>query len=196
MCAAGFAAAVHTRSPHFSPHFPIHECTQTSDQLGISATSPPKPQKNSWTSSWSFRCQFLSAVWHLCVRPQVILSPSGCNTVMTGKLTKPATYISLVYGPLHRTGRTLKELFSHGSKTCYIAFIGQFITTVWHRPASALIMLLLFAEGIALYGVSWVLWRIFGRFIIRSPLDNIPGPPSKSWSKGMKNQTELDVNDG
>ncbi|KIM41635.1 hypothetical protein M413DRAFT_72029 [Hebeloma cylindrosporum] len=45
-------------------------------------------------------------------------------------------------------------------------------------------MLLLFAQGVALYGVSWILWRIFRRFIVRSPLDNIPGPSSKSWLKG------------
>ena len=56
-------------------------------------------------------------------------------------------------------------------------------------------MLFLFAEGIALYGVSWVLWRIFRHFIIRSPLDNIPGPPSKNWWKGVYKQTKLHVND-
>jgi len=63
---------------------------------------------------------------------------------------------------------------------------------LYHLP-SVLNMLLLFAEGIALYGVSWVLWRIFGRFIVRSPLDNIPGPPSKSWWKGVNKQTELHI---
>ena len=56
-------------------------------------------------------------------------------------------------------------------------------------------MLLAFAKGIALYGVSWVLWRIFGKFIVRSPLDNIPGPSSKNWLKGMNKQTKLRVND-
>ena len=56
-------------------------------------------------------------------------------------------------------------------------------------------MLLLFAKGFALYGFSWVLWRIFGKFIVRSPLDNIPGPASKNWLKGVNKQTELDVND-
>ncbi|KIM41638.1 hypothetical protein M413DRAFT_152589 [Hebeloma cylindrosporum] len=46
-------------------------------------------------------------------------------------------------------------------------------------------MLLLFANGVALYGVSWILWRLFHQFIVRSPLDNIPGPSSKSWLKGV-----------
>jgi hypothetical protein len=56
-------------------------------------------------------------------------------------------------------------------------------------------MLLLFAKGIGLYGVSWVLWRIFGQFIVRTPLDNIPGPTSKNWWKGMDKQPESHVND-
>ena len=56
-------------------------------------------------------------------------------------------------------------------------------------------MLLLSAQGIALYAVSWVCWQIFGRFIVRSPLDNIPGPPSKNWWKGVNNETEFHVND-
>ena len=55
-------------------------------------------------------------------------------------------------------------------------------------------MLLLFAKGIGLYGVSWVLWRIFGQFIVRTPLDNIPGPTSKNWWKGM-NKPEFHAND-
>ncbi|KIM39744.1 hypothetical protein M413DRAFT_74240 [Hebeloma cylindrosporum] len=46
-------------------------------------------------------------------------------------------------------------------------------------------MLLLFAKGIALYGVSWFLWQIFKHYIASSPLDNIPGPSSKSWLKGV-----------
>ena len=46
-----------------------------------------------------------------------------------------------------------------------------------------------------LHGVSWALWRIFGRFIVRSPLDNIPGPPPTNWLKGGNKQIELHVND-
>ena len=56
-------------------------------------------------------------------------------------------------------------------------------------------MLPLFAQGIALYGVCWVFWRIFGQLIVKSPLDNIPGPPSKNWWKGVNNPTEFHVND-
>ena len=56
-------------------------------------------------------------------------------------------------------------------------------------------MLLLFANGIALSGVSWIFWRMFRQFIVGSPLDNIPGPPSKNWWTGMNKQTEFYVND-
>ena len=76
-------------------------------------------------------------------------------------------------------------------------FLMAYITStnsLEHHPPSPLIMLLLFAKAIALYGVTWVLRRIFGKFIFRSPLDNIPGPPSKDWWKGMNKQMELHVN--
>ena len=33
-------------------------------------------------------------------------------------------------------------------------------------------------------GVIWVLWKIFGGFLVKSPLDNIPGPTPTSWFKG------------
>ena len=83
---------------------------------------------------------------------------------------------------VNRSCRIWNALFSHGRKTCYITCIAN---SLQHSPPSALIMLLLFAKGIALYGVSWVLGWVFGQFIIRSPLDNIPGPSLKNWWKGV-----------
>lgn len=34
-------------------------------------------------------------------------------------------------------------------------------------------------------GVLWALRSVYIHFIVRSPLDNLPGPPSKSWLLGM-----------
>ena len=56
-------------------------------------------------------------------------------------------------------------------------------------------MLLFLAKGVVLYGAFWVLWRIFRQFIVRSPLENIPGPTSKDWWKGIDKQAELHVDD-
>ncbi|TBU21584.1 cytochrome P450 [Dichomitus squalens] len=36
--------------------------------------------------------------------------------------------------------------------------------------------------------VCWVLWKYFRQFFVRSPLDNIPGPPSGSWPYGNLKQ--------
>ncbi|KAF8956301.1 cytochrome P450 [Flammula alnicola] len=45
-------------------------------------------------------------------------------------------------------------------------------------------MLILFVEALSLYVITWGLWRTFrGRFF-KSALDNIPGPPAKSFWKG------------
>lgn len=33
-------------------------------------------------------------------------------------------------------------------------------------------------------GVIWVLWKVFRGFLVKSPLDNIPGPTPTSWFKG------------
>ncbi|PIL33302.1 cytochrome P450 [Ganoderma sinense ZZ0214-1] len=38
--------------------------------------------------------------------------------------------------------------------------------------------------AIAAVAIPYVLWRVFGNFFIRSPFDNIPGPPSSSWFAG------------
>ncbi|KAK7681425.1 hypothetical protein QCA50_015517 [Cerrena zonata] len=37
-------------------------------------------------------------------------------------------------------------------------------------------------------GITWILWRMTSNFILRSPLDNIPGPASVSWVKGNLGQ--------
>ncbi|KAJ3550674.1 hypothetical protein NMY22_g305 [Coprinellus aureogranulatus] len=31
----------------------------------------------------------------------------------------------------------------------------------------------------------WAFWRLFRRFVVRDPLDNIPGPPPESWLAGQ-----------
>ena len=33
--------------------------------------------------------------------------------------------------------------------------------------------------------IAWVVWRLIRNFVMRSPLDNIPGPRSESWLKGV-----------
>ncbi|KAL4242915.1 cytochrome P450 family protein [Abortiporus biennis] len=33
-------------------------------------------------------------------------------------------------------------------------------------------------------GTLWVLWKLFRNYVLRSPLDNIPGPKSSSWLTG------------
>lgn len=42
------------------------------------------------------------------------------------------------------------------------------------------------AAVLALAGLSvvWILWRVFRNYIVKSPLDNIPGPEPPSWWKG------------
>ena len=50
-------------------------------------------------------------------------------------------------------------------------------------------MLVLLVKAILLYAISWFLWQIFKQFIAKSPLDNIPGPPAKSWLKGVDKET-------
>lgn len=32
---------------------------------------------------------------------------------------------------------------------------------------------------------GWFLWKVLRNFILKSPLDNIPGPPSDSWWSGI-----------
>ena len=33
--------------------------------------------------------------------------------------------------------------------------------------------------------IAWIVWRLIRNFVMRSPLDNIPGPRSESWLKGV-----------
>ncbi|KAF9448714.1 cytochrome P450, partial [Macrolepiota fuliginosa MF-IS2] len=41
-----------------------------------------------------------------------------------------------------------------------------------------------FFKTVCAYLVSLAIWRILRRFIVKSPLDNLPGPPSHSWLFG------------
>ncbi|KAJ3475171.1 hypothetical protein NLI96_g12013 [Meripilus lineatus] len=45
-----------------------------------------------------------------------------------------------------------------------------------------------FAETLIICLVSWILWRVFRRLVMTSPLDNIPGPPSNSFWTGNLRQ--------
>jgi hypothetical protein len=40
--------------------------------------------------------------------------------------------------------------------------------------------------------IGWVIWKIFRRYFVRSPLDNIPGLAPKSFSRGAFNQCGWD----
>ncbi|KAF8966234.1 cytochrome P450 [Flammula alnicola] len=45
-------------------------------------------------------------------------------------------------------------------------------------------MLIFFVEALALYVITWGLWRTFHQRFFKSALDNIAGPPAKSFWKG------------
>ncbi|KAF8966238.1 cytochrome P450 [Flammula alnicola] len=45
-------------------------------------------------------------------------------------------------------------------------------------------MLIFFVEALALYVITWGLWRTFRGRLFKSALDNIAGPPAKSFWKG------------
>lgn len=36
-----------------------------------------------------------------------------------------------------------------------------------------------------LASIAWILWKLFSRFLLNSPLDNVPGPPRSSILRGM-----------
>ncbi|KAF9446154.1 cytochrome P450 [Macrolepiota fuliginosa MF-IS2] len=45
-------------------------------------------------------------------------------------------------------------------------------------------IVVLLAEGLLLYTVSLIAWRVFSWITLKSPLDIVPGPPSHSWFFG------------
>jgi hypothetical protein len=45
-------------------------------------------------------------------------------------------------------------------------------------------MLKLILKGIFSFAVFWVLYRVLRRLVVKTALDNIPGPPSPSFFKG------------
>jgi len=108
-------------------------------------------------------------------------------------------YLTLEEGRLRTQQRTPEPVINPMSgrtmNTNYLSCLLYNVCWTILHPASSLIMLLLLAKGIALYGASWVLWKIFKQFIIRSPLDNIPGPSSQNWWKGMNKQAEIHLSD-
>ena len=46
-------------------------------------------------------------------------------------------------------------------------------------------MLTLILQGILLYGLSVACWHVFRQYVVKTALDNIPGPPSPSFFKGL-----------
>lgn len=54
---------------------------------------------------------------------------------------------------------------------------------------------MLLVEAGVIYGVTWTLWRLFKRLVMPSPLDNIPGPPRKSFIKGSYQVSLLTTDD-
>ncbi|KAI0328038.1 cytochrome P450 [Cubamyces sp. BRFM 1775] len=49
-------------------------------------------------------------------------------------------------------------------------------------------MLSLLLQGTIVYGIAWCLWRCFRQVFVKSPLDNIPGPPSEGFIYGNLRQ--------
>lgn len=42
----------------------------------------------------------------------------------------------------------------------------------------------LFVQVTVIGSLSWLLWKVFRNFVVKSPLDNLPGPPPASVWKG------------
>ncbi|KAI0718780.1 cytochrome P450 [Cerioporus squamosus] len=49
-------------------------------------------------------------------------------------------------------------------------------------------MIALVLQGLAICSASWFLWKYFRQVVVKSPLDNIPGPPSGSFLYGNYKQ--------
>ena len=45
-------------------------------------------------------------------------------------------------------------------------------------------MFTILLESALICAVTWTLWNYFRQMCVKSPLDNIPGPPSPSWMSG------------
>jgi len=52
------------------------------------------------------------------------------------------------------------------------------------RPPSPIMLGLIF-KGIFSFAVFWAFYRCLRRLVVKTTLDNIPGPPSPSFFKGM-----------
>lgn len=49
-------------------------------------------------------------------------------------------------------------------------------------------MLVSLAQACLVGGFTWCLWKCFGQALVKSPLDNIPGPPRESFLYGESNE--------
>ncbi len=45
-------------------------------------------------------------------------------------------------------------------------------------------MLTLLAQAALICGTSWVLWKFVRQYVVKTALDNLPGPPSSSFLYG------------
>ncbi|KAH9856530.1 cytochrome P450 [Lenzites betulinus] len=58
-----------------------------------------------------------------------------------------------------------------------------FLASSLAAPAEANIFASL-GRAAAICGVTWLLWKFFRQWVVKSTLDNLPGPPSSSWLFG------------
>ena len=52
-------------------------------------------------------------------------------------------------------------------------------------------MLTSLLEGVLICSVTWFLWKYFRQVFVKSPLDNIPGPPAKSFLYGEQHFLQM-----
>lgn len=129
---------------------------------------------------------------------------------LTSKLpNKVQFYLELYLRMLHESNDSLRSLWrekqlvilqlpplgnpgdSHASHI-YTSWSYKYLTTRCSAslclpptlPLSLKAMLTLILNAIVLYIVSWGAWRFLRQYVVKTELDNIPGPPSKSFWKG------------
>lgn len=56
-------------------------------------------------------------------------------------------------------------------------------------PLSPSTMVAALLQTVALFSISWLAWKLFHRFLARSPLDVLPGPPPTSFLFGKRSYT-------
>ena len=105
-------------------------------------------------------------------------------------------HVRSLYAPTCRCRRILVHdhyyvsLSLYGRRGTAHTFIGPWGSDgVPYTPSHNLLDLLttmisLLLQGTVICSVSWLLWKYFRQLVVKSPLDNIPGPPSHSFLYG------------